>query len=205
MIRRPAVCADAREGDRAELYWMEGMIGVLQNDATRYQNARRLFTDTTLLARHTSASLAAMWMNREDPSRAADSLLRVTDDVMRNGAYVLPAEALGRLLIARRLRQQNQPERVERYLMWGDGGMNTPSSVAARAAVGQVTTMERASALDAAGERDASISMYRQFINSYDMAPPAHREMLAEARARLAALEALDSRQSKTVQPTGKQ
>jgi hypothetical protein len=193
--------AGATIADRAELYWLDGMVGVLQGNASRYQAAKRRLSDTSLTARHTAASLAAFWLNRDDPGRAADSLQIVADDVMRTGSYVMPAEALGRLLIARKLRKQNEPHQVERYLMWGDGGLNTPSSVGTRAALGSITTFERASALDAAGNREAAIKRYRQFHNSYDRAPSAHREMVAEAKARLAILDPVDSRQTKSVPP----
>jgi tetratricopeptide (TPR) repeat protein len=196
--------ARATSTERSELAWLDGMVGVMTGNESRFRNAMLALNDTTPTSRHTAGTLSAMWINRADPGKAADSLRGVSDDVMRNGGYVMSAEAIGRLLIARRLRQKNEPANVERYLMWTDGGMNNPIAVTPQYAVGPVTSFERASALDAAGQRDGAIRHYRRFLDAYDMAPPAHREMVAEAKSRLAALEALDSRQSKSVTPVRK-
>ena len=50
-------------------------------------------------------SLAGLWLERSRPDAAGDSLRALTDEVMRTGQYLVAAEALDRLVVARLLRK----------------------------------------------------------------------------------------------------
>jgi hypothetical protein len=193
---------DIPDSQRAELFWLDGMVGVLTGNAARYDSARqRLMADSTPVALHTATSLSAFWDYRTNQDRATNSIESLTEEVMREGRYVFPAEALGRLLIVRKLRKQNKPQLAERYLMWGDGALNLPSAISTYAALGPITTYERASALDAAGKQAEARDRYREFLQLFDKPTSKHRDMVETAKARLAALEATDVRQTKPVPP----
>ena len=194
--------ASARALDRAELLWLDGVVGVALGDEQRVREAiRELSVDTSRLSRHTAGSLSGLWLNRTNPDAAADSLRVVTDDVMRNGSYVLAAEAVGRLVIARALRKRGEHAAVERYLMWPDGALNTPTLFGALMAAAPLTEFERGSAFDALGNRDAAIRHYRNFVDNYDQPPPAHRAKVDEAKQRLAALEKSDAPKARSIPP----
>ncbi|MES2523243.1 MAG: serine/threonine-protein kinase [Gemmatimonadota bacterium] len=191
---RASMLAIADRRDRAELLWLDGTMGIVLGDEQRVRAAvSALAEDTLLLNRHTGRSLTGLWLHRSDPDAAGDSLRAVTDDVMRTGQYVVAAEALNRLVIARLLRKRDQPSKVERYLMWPDGGMNSPAAFSVSMAVGPVTAYERASAAEAAGDRAAAIRHYRTFVERYDQPPPAHRAMVDDGKQRLAALLRTDA------------
>jgi hypothetical protein len=191
---------DASAIDRAEVRWLDGVVGVALGDSLRVQDAiKELTADTSLLGRHSARSLAGLWLHRSKPDAAADSLRAVTDDVMRNGAYLLSAESLSRLVIARGLRKRGENGAVERYVMWTDGALNSAHLIGTQSAVGPFADFERAAAFDALGNRDAAIKYYRTVVDSYDQPPPAHRAMVDEAKQRLAVLQRTDAPKAKAV------
>ncbi len=191
---RDVLTADASRSDRAEMLWLDGTMGIVQGDEARVRNAiRELSADTALVNRHTARSLAGLWLHRSNPDAAADTLRAVTDDVMQRGGFVMAAESLNRLVIARLLRKRGEHAKAERYLMWLDGAFNTPSTITVAMAVGFVTRYERASAFDALGDRAAAATQYRILLERYDQPPPAHRAMVDDARRRLAVMAKTDA------------
>jgi hypothetical protein len=192
----------AARADRAELSWLDGVVGVLLGDSARVRSAlREISLDTSRIARHTTRNLAGLWLYRTNPEAAADSLRAVTDDVMTNGAFLLNAEALARLVIARSLRKKGENGAVERYLMWTDGALNTARTMGTGIPMGAITEFERAAALDAVGNREAAIKHYHRVVDNYDQPPAAHRAMIDEAKQRLATLEKADAPKTRTVPP----
>jgi hypothetical protein len=77
--------------------------------------------------------------------------------------------------------------------MWTDAGVNADRSAATSATLGTLTEYERGIALDEAGPRDAAILHLRRFVERYDMPPPAHEALVADARECLARLETTDA------------
>ncbi|WP_411279402.1 serine/threonine-protein kinase [Gemmatimonas sp.] len=185
---------------RVELRFLDGLVGTIFGDEPRVRSAiRLLFADSALLSQHTGRTLSGLWLARIAPDVAADSLRAVTEDVMQRGAYIMAAEAVGRFVITRALRKRGDAAAVERYLMWTDGGMNTPAEWTTLRTVLPIVQFERGSAFDAAGNREAAIIQYRRFVELYDQPPPAHRAMVEEAKERLAVLEKSDAPRTQAV------
>lgn len=187
-------------GERAEMLWLDGMIGMLKHDENRYRIAlQQLQSDTSRLYTHTARTLSGMRLNVTNPNAAADSLRAVTDDVMRTGGFVMPAEGLARLLIARTLRQRNEYAAVERYNMWLDGALNTAAQLTAQFDISAFAEFERGAAFDAMGKSTEALTHYHRFVDNYVTPPPAHVARVEEAKQRIAILEKPDAAKSKAV------
>lgn len=186
--------------ERTELLWMDGMMGVVLHDESRVQSAlRALKSDTLRVRRNVARTLAGMWLHTTNPAAAADSLRAASDDMMKMGGLLLPAESLARLLIARSLRKSNRSAMAERYLMWPDAVVNTVPSVSASFSVGPFTEYERGAAFDALGNREKALVHYHRFTDNYVLPPPAHRAMVDDAKQRIAALEKTDATKAKSI------
>jgi hypothetical protein len=183
--------------DRAELAWLDGLVGVTAGDSVRVWRAvTQLLADTLTagrLVRGVRASLVGLWQARTDLAAADVALQAVSDSAMVAGGFLLPVEAVNRMVIGRALRARGVPGDAERYLMWTDAGVNADRSAATSATLGTLTEYERGIALDEAGRRDAAILHLRRFVERYDMPPPAHEALVADARERLARLETTDA------------
>jgi TolB-like protein len=193
---------DAVDVDRVELRWLDGAIGVMLGDEPRVQRARRaLLADTSATARLSARSLAGLWLEKSNAESGADSLKAVSDEGMRNGGFLVSVEAIDRLIIARALRRRGVPAQAERYLMWTDASTNTPRSYTVKAPITPLVEYERGVALEEAGDRAAAVYRLRRFVTAYDQPPAAHRELVDDAKRRLAQLEKTDAAQRRTVVP----
>ncbi|MEJ7760974.1 MAG: hypothetical protein WKF55_15445 [Gemmatimonadaceae bacterium] len=180
--------------DRAELSWLNGLVGVVRGDKPRVRAAmRELSADTLSIFRNAARSLDGLWVNRSDPNRAADSLKALSDDFMRGVGYVLAVEAVNRIVVARGLRRAGQSANAERYIMWPDARPSSAANVVTVAVMSAITEFERGSAFDAAGHRASAAVHYRRFVAAYDQPPPAHRAMVDTAKARLSVLAKTDA------------
>ncbi|HEV7991118.1 MAG TPA: serine/threonine-protein kinase, partial [Gemmatimonadaceae bacterium] len=185
---------DAQPIDRLELQWLDGVQGVLTRNEARVQTARRaIAADTTLMAHHLARSLAGLWLTRTSADAGADSLKALTDESMREGAFLLSVEAIDRMVVARALRKRGQPAEVDRYLRWPDAATNVIRSMTVKYPFAPLVNYERGVALDEARNRAAAVYSLRQFVRSYDMPPAAHRGLVEDAKKRLARLEAADA------------
>jgi serine/threonine-protein kinase len=184
---------DARPTDRLELEWLDGAQGVHTGSEARVQAARRaLAADTSLMARHMARSLAGLWLARTNADAGADSLKALTDESMREGAFILGVEAIDRFVVARALRKRGQPAEVERYLMWPDAATNVFRSMTVKNTFAPLGRYERGVALVEGGARAEAVHALRKFVRSYDLPPAAHRGLVDDARKRLARLESTD-------------
>ena len=176
--------------DRAEQLWIDGLLGVLLDQPDRTRSAlATLRADTSLVLRQVARSLEALRMDRAGIAGAADSAMAVSDEVMRDGGFLMSVEAVNRLIAARALVRRGQPERAERYLRWTDAGSNNPRTYSAIAGISFLTAYERGKALDAAGRGDAAAYQFRKFLTNYTSPPEAHRALVEDATQRLARIE----------------
>ena len=98
---------DATVLDRIELQWLDGVVGILLGDEPRVQRARQaLLADTSATARRSTRSLSGLWLSRTNAEAGADSLLATSEDGMRGGGFLLGAEGIDRLIVARALRRR---------------------------------------------------------------------------------------------------
>jgi TolB-like protein len=186
--------ADVVPPDRAELRWLDGLLGVMHGDAARVQRARQeLAADTSRRARNAARSLAGLWLFRTDHDAGADTLRASSDDAMRTGGPLLSVMAIDRLVIGRALRKRGAPAEAERYLMWPDAATNSVRNSTVHAALGALVSYERGVALEEAGDRHAAAYRLRRFVNRYDQPPAAHRALVEDAKRRLAQLEKTDT------------
>lgn len=182
---------------RVELNWLDGLLGVVENDSARVRRATALLRADTLtgarLARAAAASLEGAWLARTRPDDASVALKAQSDSAMANGGFLLSIESVNRLIVARGLRRQGKPAEAERYLMWIDGGYNSPTTISTSAGLGSLTSYERGVALDEAGQRDAAMYQLRRFVRDYDQPPAAHEGFVSDAKSRLARLSVGDA------------
>ena len=201
--RVQAMPADgAVDADRLELRWLDGAIGVLLADESRVQRVRRsLLADTSIAARHAARSLAGLWLARTNGDAGADTLKAVSDLAMRGEPFLPAIEAIDRLVIARSLRKRGAPGEAEHYLMWIDASSPVPRNGSVKSAMAPLVNYERGVAFDEAGNRAAAVFWLRRFLTMYDQPPVAHRDIVGDARNRLAQLEATDAAPRRTVAP----
>ncbi len=201
---RAAEAARLTGQDRIELLWIDGVMGVVLGDSLRaFTAVDSLLREPTPRGPRSARSVAGLWLNRRDPAAAADSLRAVSESMMREGYSLVSAEALGRLVVARALRARGEDAAVERYLMWPDALVNSARQIGAFVGA-SITEYERASAFDAAGNVEAAVTHYRQFVDNYDRPPAAHRAMVETAKARLRVLEETDAGRTRVVPRGGK-
>jgi len=185
---------DASVADRVELHWLDGLLGVLTGDAARVQRARRaLQTDTSATSRQSARSLDGLWLARTKPDAAADSLRAVSETAMGEGGFLLSVEAIDRMVIARALRRRGTPAEAERYLMWPDAQTNNVRNFTMKFALEPLVAYERALALEEAGDRRAAAFQLQRFIDELDAPAPMQRELLSDAKRRLAQLRKTDA------------
>jgi hypothetical protein len=193
VLRRAATLGTPNARDRAELRWMDGVVGIAEGNGARVQAAVAALTaDTLPLASYLRRSLAGLWLHPSDPTAGADSLLALSDETMKSGQFSIVAAALDRLVVARALRQRGAPGDVEHYLMWPDASVNSGRAVGVTA-IAPLVLFERGVALDEAGQRSEAARHLRDFVNAYDRPPAAHVDMVADAKARLGRLETTDA------------
>jgi tetratricopeptide (TPR) repeat protein/TolB-like protein len=178
--------------DRAELHWLDGLVGITSGDARRVEAARvALRSDSLPFASYFDRSLGGLWLHRENASAGADSLKALSDETMQSGGFSVVAAAIDRLVVARALRQRGAPAEAERYLMWPDAAVNTGRSMSV-VFIMPLVAFERGVAFEEAGQRSEAIRHLRTFLKLYDRPPPAHAGMVEEAKSRLARLENAD-------------
>ena len=193
---------DATDVDRIELQWLDGVVGILLGDGPRVQRARQaLHADTSATARLSLRSLSGLLLSRTNAEAGADSLLATSEDGMRSGGFLLSAEGLDRLIVARALRRRGAPARVERYLMWTDGSTYVPREYSAKFPLSPLVQYERGVALEEAGDREGAAYRLHRFLDSYDQPPAAHRGLVEDAKKRMAALSKTDAPAPRTVSP----
>ena len=193
---------DAIDLDRIELQWLDGVVGILLGDGTRLQHARQaLLADTSATARRSARSLSGLWLSRTNAEAGADSLLATSEDGMRGGGFLLGAEGIDRLIVARALRRRGAAARAERYLMWTDASTNVPRDYSAKMPLSPLVQYERGVALQEAGDREGAAYRLRRFLVSYDQPPAAHRGLVEDAKKRLAAMSKTDAPALPTVTP----
>jgi TolB-like protein len=192
----------ATRADLVELNWLDGLQGVNLGDEARVRRAQRQMTsDTALAVRYAARSLTGLWLDHTKSSGAADTLKAVSDAAMQGGGSLLSVEAIDRLVVARALRQRGAPADAERYLMWPDAGINTARSATVQNTVGPLVRYERGIALEEAGRRADALYQFRKFVAAYDQPQPAQRELVDDAKQRIAKLEVTDAAPKSKVAP----
>jgi len=185
--------AEGGIGDRVELRWLDGLMGVTLGDEPRMRAAAKLLTaDTFDFAGFSARSLAGLWAARSNQTGATDSLRAVSDAAMRLGS-LLSVEAVDRLVVGRALRGQGKPAEAEHYLMWTDAGVNTTRSLSVSISLAPLVEYDRGMALDEAGNRAEAARHLGRFLESFDRPSAAQRTMVEEARQRLTQLQLGDA------------
>ena len=185
--------SDAALLDRVELLWLDGLLGIATADTVRVQGARRaLLADTSATARRAARSLGGLWLERTDREAGADTLRAVTDAAMREGIFHLSIEAVDRLVVARAQRRRGTPAEAERYLMWPDAQTNSVRNFAVKFALAPLVSYERGVALEEAGNRRAAAFQLQRFVDAYDRPLPSQRDLVNDAKRRLAKLQKSD-------------
>ena len=185
---------DAAPMDRAELRWLDGLLGIVTGDAARVQGARRaLLSDTAVIARMPARSLHGLWLERTNREAGADTLRAVSETAIRDGGFLLSVEAVDRLVLARALRRRGSPADVERYLMWPDAATNFVPNFTVKFALEPLVSYERGLALEEAGDHRAAAFRLQRFIDAFDEPPPSQRDLVTDARDRLGRLRKTDA------------
>jgi hypothetical protein len=105
----------------------------------------------------------------------------------------LSIEAVDRLVVARALRRRGTPAEAERYLMWPDAETNNVRNFAVKFALGPLVGYERGLAFEEAGNHGAAEYQLQQFVDAYDRPLPSQRDLVSDAKRRLAELRKTDA------------
>ena len=183
--------------NRAELVWLDGVLGFARNDVAAVKAARRALggldsATSPLLDRSLAAYQLAL---SGDPSRAADSLAALERERAELGLSRYRSDghpfltAVNRLAAARWLAGRGDPQAAERLLTWHQAVLfPLLHTREANTIVEPLAYFEQARVAESLGRRELARAYYQRFLWRYDAPPPAHRHLVDEARAALVRL-----------------
>jgi serine/threonine-protein kinase len=199
MERRPRLVAyigrmpqdDAGQFSRANLAWLDGLVGFAQGDHGAIRRARDELADNPWPgAKRVDRSLAALDRalagNRE---RAGRELAELEDECNRdeNCPSTLPNIAVHRFLAGRWLAEAGDVVRAARLLRWQDAPWYDWSWVY-RDALGGPAFLVRARLEERRGDTRRARQYYEQFLRRYDHPMDSQVHLVAEARSALSRL-----------------
>ena len=174
--------------DAMELSWADGIIAIAAGDSLRFVRAVAAIADTTAFRTSAARGLRALW--RERRTGAIDSLLTSDDDAMVRSTTFSSALPLTRVAIGRGLVRSNDAGRAERYLQWTDAGVTGLRSNLVWTTGESYNSYDRGLAREAAGDRAGAVLHLQRFVEMMDQPPPALRQQVDDAKARLKRLTA---------------
>jgi tetratricopeptide (TPR) repeat protein len=198
--QRPAVVqvlGQLRPENRAELAWLDGLLGVVRSDVRALAAARRSLTGTDtvtapFLDRSLAAFAAALAGRR---SQAADSLVAIEHERAELGWSRWRSDshpfltAVNRLAAARWLVERGDAASAERLLTWHQAVLfPLRDTREANQIVEPLAYLEQARVAEAMGREAQARTYYERFLWRYDAPGPAHGHLIDEARAALVRL-----------------
>ena len=188
------VLGQLRPENRAELAWLDGLLGVARNDAHALAAARRSLTGAdSATARFLDRSLAAFadaLAGRR--SQAADSLVAIEHERAEFGWSRWRSDshpfltAVNRLAAARWLVERGNAASAERLLTWHQAVLfPLRDTREANLVVEPLAYLEQARVAEALGRETQARTYYERFLWRYDAPGPAHSHLIDEARAAL--------------------
>ena len=173
-----------------ELEFFDGVVAVLRgNDERLGRSLARLAAYRTRIASHARRALTGFDRAHRGDSTGADSLQVLSEAVFAGLPFLESAEAIGRLVITRRLREQGKPAEVERYLRWTETFPFEPRGMASVIPLYPIVDYEWALALEAAGKPQAAVRHYLSSVENMDRPDPSLAPIVQNAARRLAALD----------------
>jgi hypothetical protein len=191
------VLGQLRPESRAELAWLDGLLGVARNDERAVAAARRSLTATDtvtakFLDRSLAAYAAALGGRR---SEAADSLVAIEHERAEFGWSRRRSDshpfltAVNRLAAARWLVERGDPASAEGLLTWHQAVLfPLRDTREANVVVEPLAYLEQARVAEALGRGAQARMYYTRFLWRYDAPGAAHRHLVDEARAALVRL-----------------
>lgn len=196
--RRPHdVPPDAPANARAELAWLDGVLGFARDDGAGLIDARqRVAQSGGEFAPLLIASLDALTLRRDGRREAAIAMLLAAEDSSadRYGPnrirHIHPyVPTVNRVLLGRWLLEAGRPTEAARLLSWNEAVLpGAPLLEVVNRTVGLLGTYERARAEESMGRIEEARTHYRRFIDAYDHPAEPLRPLVENARARLHAL-----------------
>jgi eukaryotic-like serine/threonine-protein kinase len=181
---------------RAEVAWLDGMLAFSQGDTAGFARARAAARAPEGVDSAWQASLEGFALAlRGQAGAAGDSLaalewrraVRPERASARHRGDAL--SALDRIAAARWLSASGDSAQALRLLHWVEVYWLTTGDV--DIAVGSIARLERARIEERMGDAAAAREDYERFLRVYDMPPPAHRQLVEDAKAALGRLAGL--------------
>ncbi|HKH92629.1 MAG TPA: protein kinase, partial [Gemmatimonadaceae bacterium] len=187
-VRAVASADRMRPGFRAELAWVDGLVAATRRDAGALAAARSALRltgapEVELL----DSSLAAFSHDLVGDRRRALALLLA----LERGRYRIDdahpyLAGVHRVTASRWLAASGDAAGAASLLTWHEAvGSRAPQALHANALLAPFAYLERAPLLATLGQREAARAHYERFLALYDSPIPAHRGLVARARAAL--------------------
>lgn len=186
--RQPGAARGARSDDaRAELHWLDGVLGFVDGDRARLESASDSLASmsgdvATLLRQSLGALDRGLRGQRDVAARQLVGMETARAERLYAEDHRFPAlRAVQRIIAARWLAEAGGHAESERVLGWVEGEYAVDLAPEILNFVIGPVTWERARIAEAAGDAEAAARLYREFLRTYDLAPRPHGEMVAHA------------------------
>jgi TolB-like protein len=177
-----------RPAFRAELAWLDGLVAATRRDVAAVARARATLRRTGAPeVEMLDSSLAAFAHDLAgDRRRAVALLLALERDRPRIDDVHPYLAGVHRMTASRWLATSGDRASAASLLTWHETiGSRAPQALHANALLAPFANLERAALLEELSQREAARVHYRRFLAIYDSPGPAHRALVARARAAL--------------------
>jgi tRNA A-37 threonylcarbamoyl transferase component Bud32/TolB-like protein len=177
-----------RADDRAELFWVDGLLATSQRDAAALARARHALRQTKAPeAGLMDSSLSAFASELSgDRTRGVEVLMALEREPLQVSGTHAFLSGVNRLTAARWLAAAGDTATASRLLTWHEViGDPRPQTVHANVVLAPFAYLARARLLAGQGQWSASRENYVRFLANYDAPVQAHRSLVDEARLAL--------------------
>jgi TolB-like protein/tetratricopeptide (TPR) repeat protein len=186
--RAAASAALIRPAMRAELAWLDGLVAATRRDTAALAAARASLRQVVAPeVVQLDSSLAAFGYELAgDRPRALALLLALERDRHRVDDMHPYLAGVHRMTASRWLATSGDASTAASLLTWHEViGVRVPQALHANALLAPFAYLERAGLLEKLGQKQAARAHYERFLALYDAPVPAHRGLVARARAAL--------------------
>jgi hypothetical protein len=185
-----ALVAQGDESAKTAGLWVAGLNGLLRGDSTAVREAMAaLRADTSARASYVMRSLRGLSLGfGGNHAAAAESLYAIEGPDRGVPGRDEAASPLDRLIAARWLEDAHKPAMADSLLVFTNSSYFTRTSPPPYACILMLAQLERSRIAETLGRNKEAVRYAQRFVAMYDMPPPAHRPLVAEARERVARL-----------------
>jgi tetratricopeptide (TPR) repeat protein len=188
--RLPPDSAATKEVWQARMAWADGMLAVVRRDLRGLAEARvGLQRSGSGQAPFLARSLAGFELALRGATQAAAESLAVLDLAATDAVIGYKHQPYGRSLThleaSRLLLEQGDTARAVKLLVWHEASVPASTEKFHFQLFAGLAYFELARIEEAQGRNDLAREHYQQFLRRYDMPPPAHQQLVDDAKEAL--------------------